>query len=140
MNYVIEKTYQDQFIINYPKLKGFAFSPKKSKNYSHIKKITILDPKIIEKKINNKLNKEYKKIIKIFYNLLESDDTTDSDILVTFTELKILKDIFLFKYKKLLKKELFEEYLKKLKYLELELNKLNYQFNLNFEEERGMGR
>lgn len=91
--------------------------------------------------MEEKVTKSYNKLIKIIYDLINSEDTTSGDILVTFTEIDRIKDILLYKYNKKLKKEFIDKYLKKLYLLEQELKKININTYDNFlKESKGKGR
>ena len=123
----------------YEEKTSYSFSPKKG--YKRVKKITVLDQEILSKILEEKVTKSYNKLIKIIYDLINSEDTTSGDILVTFTEIDRIKDILLYKYNKKLKKEFIDKYLKKLYLLEQELKKININTYDNFlKESKGKGR
>ena len=139
--YIIEKSVTKRKIVSYEEKEGYSFSPK-GEGYKNVKKITIADDALNEKILLKKIEKEYQRLLKILYNIAASEDSTSGDVLIAFSEIKRLEDILLYRYKKLLKREIVEKYLKKLKILEVELNKLSYNFQIQntYEEEKGMKR
>ena len=85
----------------------------------------------------NKIIKEYNKLLKIIYGLISSDETDSSNVLATYTEIERLKQYLLSLEIKGLKKEFINKYLKKLYILELELKKVHV---MELTEEIGRGR
>ena len=138
-SYVLKNSDEEKKVLLYEEKTSYSFSPKKG--YKRVKKITVLDQGILSKILEEKVTKSYNKLIKIIYDLINSEDTTSGDILVTFTEIDRIKDILLYKYNKKLKKEFIDKYLKKLYLLEQELKKININTYDNFlKESKGKGR
>ena len=138
-SYVLKNSDEEKKVLLYEEKTSYSFSPKKG--YKRVKKITVLDQEILSKILEEKVTKSYNKLIKIIYDLINSEDTTSGDILVTFTEIEQIKDILLYKYNKKLKKEFIDKYLKKLYLLEQELKKININTYDNFlKESKGKGR
>lgn len=138
-SYVLKNSDEEKKVLLYEEKTSYSFSPKKG--YKRVKKITVLDQEILSKILEEKVTKSYNKLIKIIYDLINSEDTTSGDILVTFTEIDRIKDILLYKYNKKLKKEFIDKYLKKLYLLEQELKKININTYDNFlKESKGKGR
>lgn len=138
-SYVLKNNDEEKKVLLYEEKTSYSFSPKKG--YKRVKKITVLDQEILSKILEEKVTKSYNKLIKIIYDLINSEDTTSGDILVTFTEIDRIKDILLYKYNKKLKKEFIDKYLKKLYLLEQELKKININTYDNFlKESKGKGR
>ena len=129
-SYVLKNSDEEKKVLLYEEKTSYSFSPKKG--YKRVKKITVLDQEILSKILEEKVTKSYNKLIKIIYDLINSEDTTSGDILVTFTEIDRIKDILLYKYNKKLKKEFIDKYLKKLYLLEQELKKININTYDNF--------
>lgn len=147
--YIIEKTIEEKSVVSYKEKDGVSFSPKKTTKMHHVKRITVIDAELIEKMIMKKIDKEYKRILSIIYSIMNSDDSNSGDILVAYTEIQRLENIILAKYKKALKKEVIEKYLKKLKILEIELQKVQITMQQrvvtpvieeDLEERKGKGR
>ena len=138
-SYILKNNDEEKKVLLYEEKMGYTFSPKKG--YKRVKKITVMDPAILAQILEEKFMKSYNKLIKIIYDLVNSDDTNSGDILVTYTEIDRLKQILLYKYNKKMHKEFIDKYLKKLYLLELELNKINiHYFDNELEEHKGKGR
>ena len=105
--------------------------------YNEVKKITILDPNMLNTLWKHKIDKEYSKLLKLIYSLVSNDDTTSTDVLIAYTEIERIKEYLLTLKNKGLKKELLDKYLKKLYILELELKKIHV---MELTEEIGKGR
>ena len=110
-SYILKSNKEKNEILLYQEKSSYSFSPKKG--YKEVKKITILDPEMLNTLWEHKLDKEYSKLLKLIYSLVSNDDTTSTDV------------------KKL------EKYLKKLYILELELKKVHV---MELTEEIGRGR
>lgn len=138
-SYILKNNDEEKKVLLYEEKMSYSFSPKKG--YKRVKKITVMDPAILAQILEEKFMKSYNKLIKIIYDLVNSDDTNSGDILVTYTEIDRLKQILLYKYNKKMHKEFIDKYLKKLYLLELELNKINiHYFDNELEEQKGKGR
>lgn len=134
-SYILKKNNKDEDILLYQEKVSYSFTPKKT--YKWVKKVTVLDPDMLSGIWENKIIKEYNKLLKIIYSLISSDETDSSDVLVTYTELERLKQYLLSLEEKGLKKEFINKYLKKLYILELELKKVHV---MELTEEIGRGR
>ena len=146
--YYLCKKGSDKEIIylDYDKLKGFEFNPKRKldKNAISVNKMIIIKPsmieKILRKKIKNKLNLYLKLIIKF----IESDDADDGGTLrEALNDVTRYKSIVEYKYKKYLDKKYFEILMKKIAILEYELNlklmnTVNYSYENDYEYEEEM--
>ena len=138
-SYILKNTEESQKILLYQEKTGYSFSPKTG-SY-RVKKITVLNDEMVETILKDKVINKYNRLLQIIYNLVDSDDTTSGDVLVTYTEIDRLKDILLNKYYKYLKREFIEKYLRKLQALEVELKKVHVmELEEELTEERGMGR
>ncbi len=124
---------------------GYSFSPKVSK-YPHLSKVTVYDQNLQKGILNQKIERDYKKIVMRIYELLSEGSDGSSNVLVTYTELDRLRKIFLQKYENKVKKEILAKYLKKLQILELEVKKLmlnlyhTYEMQNDLREKKGKGR
>lgn len=134
-NYILKKNKKDEDILLFQEKVSYSFTPKKS--YKWVKKVTVLDPDMLSSIWENKIIKEYNKLLKIIYGLISSDETDSSNVLVTYTEIERLKQYLLSLEIKGLKKEFINKYLKKLYILELELKKVHV---MELTEEIGRGR
>lgn len=134
-SYILKKNKKDEDILLFQEKISYSFTPKKS--YKWVKKVTVLDPDMLSSIWENKIIKEYNKLLKIIYGLISSDETDSSNVLVTYTEIERLKQYLLSLEIKGLKKEFINKYLKKLYILELEFKKVHV---MELTEEIGRGR
>lgn len=134
-SYILKKNKKNEDILLFQEKISYSFTPKKS--YKWVKKVTVLDPDMLSSIWENKIIKEYNKLLKIIYGLISSDETDSSNVLVTYTEIERLKQYLLSLELKGLKKEFINKYLKKLYILELELKKVHV---MELTEEIGRGR
>lgn len=82
------------------------------------KKITIYDKKMIENTIDKQFNQNYRKLLYIITDIINSDDATDSDIELLKLKIDNLRQLILNKYYKFISKELLNKYLKMIMILE----------------------
>lgn len=134
-SYILKNNKEEHKVLLYQEKASYTFSPKKG--YNEVKKITILDPNMLNTLWEHKIDKEYSKLLKLIYSLVSNDDTTSTDVLIAYTEIERIKEYLLTLKNKGLKKELLEKYLKKLYILELELKKVHV---MELTEEIGRGR
>ena len=134
-SYILKNNKEEHKVLLYQEKASYTFSPKKG--YNEVKKITILDPNMLNTLWEHKIDKEYSKLLKLIYSLVSNDDTTSTDVLIAYTEIERIKEYLLTLKNKGLKKELLDKYLKKLYILELELKKVHV---MELTEEIGKGR
>lgn len=134
-SYILKNNKEEHKVLLYQEKASYTFLPKKG--YNEVKKITILDPEMLNTLWEHKLDKEYSKLLKLIYSLVSNDDTTSTDVLIAYTEIERIKEYLLTLKNKGLKKELLDKYLKKLYILELELKKVHV---MELTEEIGRGR
>ena len=136
-SYILKNNKKSKDILLFEEKESYSFTPKKT--YKWVKKITILDTEMLSEVWENKINKEYDKLLKLIYSLISEEDTTSGDVLIAYTEIDRIKKYLMSLREKGLKKEIIEKYLKKLYILELELKKVNVM-ELTEEIEMGKGR
>ncbi len=136
-SYILKNTKKEKDILLFEEKESYSFSPKN--NYNWVKKVTILDKDLLNKVWENKISREYEKLLRLIYALVASDDTTSGDVLEAYTELERIKDYLLSLAKKGLTKGIIEKYLKKLLILEHELKKVHVM-ELTEEIQMGKGR
>ena len=134
-SYILKNNKEEYKVLLYQEKASYTFSPKKG--YNEVKKITILDPNMLNTLWEHKIDKEYSKLLKLIYSLVSNDDTTSTDVLIAYTEIERIKEYLLTLKNKGLKKELLDKYVKKLYILELELKKIHV---MELTEEIGKGR
>lgn len=126
----LEETYE-LISFNYP-VKGFSYPLKKNKNNTwKIKELIIVNPDIISALISHNFDKKFQKIVELFFSSNDYDeDSTGTSLMMALDEVAHLRTIIINKYKRYLKKEKEEEFLKKLKVLENELRVKIIDFKL----------
>lgn len=126
----IEETYE-LISFNYP-VKGFSYPLKKNRNNTwKIKELIIVNPDIISALISHNFDKKFQKIVELFFSSNDYDeDSTGTSLMMALDEVAHLRTIIINKYKRYLKKEKEEEFLKKLKVLENELRVKIIDFKL----------
>lgn len=110
--------------IDFDKLKGYNFSPKKCINEGiSINKMIIIKPSLIEKILKTKIKHKLDLYLKLIINFIESDDSSsDTTLREALNDLSKYKDIVLYKYRKYLDEKYLKILLKKIAILEYELN------------------
>ncbi len=136
-SYILKNNKKSKDVLLFEEKESYSFTPKKT--YKWVKKVTILDTEMLSKVWENKINKEYEKLLKLIYSLISEEDTTSGDVLIAYTEIDRIKKYLVSLKEKGLKKEIIEKYLKKLYILELELKKVHVM-ELTEEIEMGKGR
>lgn len=143
--FLIKRTDNDKEIkvMEYDK-KGYDFKPKIMSSMCEINKITIFNPSMIDIILSKKIDKQFKRVAAITYDILSSDDDESaSDAVIALDDVAKLRAIILNKYQKFLDKEKEKMYIKKLRILENQLrSKITFerQYIENYEENRGKGR
>lgn len=123
--YILSGTSDASEIVSISVSKSYEFNPKSNSNQIiKIKKISVYDEEKIQKLLVNQYIKKFKRLSNKILSINEDDDS-DSSIMICFDEISRLKDILTYKYKKYLKKELYEKFISDLlflsKYLESKL-------------------
>lgn len=136
-SYILKNNKKSKDVLLFEEKESYSFTPKKT--YKWVKKVTILDTEMLSMVWENKINKEYEKLLKLIYSLISEEDTTSGDVLIAYTEIDRIKKYLVSLKEKGLKKEIIEKYLKKLYILELELKKVHVM-ELTEEIEMGKGR
>lgn len=136
-SYILKNNKKSKDVLLFEEKESYSFTPKKT--YKWVKKVTILDTEMLRMVWENKINKEYEKLLKLIYSLISEEDTTSGDVLIAYTEIDRIKKYLVSLKEKGLKKEIIEKYLKMLYILELELKKVHVM-ELTEEIEMGKGR
>ncbi len=128
---------------------GYDFRPRITHTDADINKITIFNYSMIDIILSKKIDKNFKRLAAITYDVINSDDdNTSTDATIALDEIAKLRSIILNKYQKFLEKEKEKKYIKSLRILENELrakivyiNTLNnIEENFEVEEKKGRGR
>lgn len=148
-SYLLKKDDKNNEIKNMAEGTGYTFKPNnRSKNHIEVNKLTIIKPDMIDAILTTKFNKNYRRLVMIVFNILQSrdDETTEGDIMIALDEVAKLREIILNKYQKFLKKEKEEKFIKQLRLLENELRAKQINIRMNmlnqmymYEEEKSRG-
>ena len=117
MKYVVKKKNKILDIINMPNpIKGYKFKSKSDE----VKTITLVNNKLINKVLDIKINTMFTRLLMIVNDAFNSDDNP-SGTAIALDEIALVRSTILNKYHKLLDDKKEELYLKKLAYLEQEM-------------------
>jgi len=94
----------------------FLFNKKNEKIY-------IYNDELVEKIIDNSFNQKYRKLLYIVMDIVENEDSSDSDEELILFKIEDLKNILLNKYYKYISKMSLNKYMKMLMLLEEKLAK-----------------
>ena len=136
MKYVIKKRNKvyDVIDIEYP-FKGFKFKT----NNNDINSINLLNNKMIDKVLTNKINNMFTRVLMIVNDAFNSDDNPEGTS-IALDEIALIRGQIRNKYAKYLKKEKELLYLKKLDLLEEEMRMKFYSYQESYVENKGKGR
>ena len=127
MKYVVKKKNKILDIINMPNpIKGYKFKSKSD----DIKTITLVNNKLINKVLDIKINTMFTRLLMIVNDAFNSDDNP-SGTAIALDEIALVRSTILNKYDKLLDDKKEELYLKKLAYLEQEMQEKLLMNQLN---------
>ena len=128
MKYVIEKNGKDMKLVYYSvNMVGLGVEPKNGVPGLTIKakKVVLVDSKLRDAYIKQRINKKIDKVIKFMLRILNDEDTTEGDVGMVLDEINKLKGIVIKKYKEYMKVSEYKALLTKLIIIEEEFKK-NY--------------
>ena len=150
MKYVIEKNGKDMKLVYYSvNMVGLGVEPKNGVPGLTIKakKIVLVDSKLRDAYIKQRINKKIAKVIKFMLRILNDEDTTEGDVGMVLDEINKLKGIVIKKYKEYMKVSEYKALLTKLIIIEEEFKKnynqklyMNYMNGSIYEEKISEGR
>ena len=150
MKYVIEKNGKDMKLVYYSvKMVGLGVEPKNGVPGLTIKakKVVLVDSKLRDAYIKQRINKKIDKVIKFMLRILNDEDTTEGDVGMVLDEINKLKGIVIKKYKEYMKVSEYKALLTKLIIIEEEFKKnynqklyMNYMNGSIYEEKISEGR
>ena len=132
MKYVIEKNGKDMKLVYYSvNMVGLGVEPKNGVPGLTIKakKVVLVDSKLRDAYIKQRINKKIDKVIKFMLRILNDEDTTEGDVGMVLDEINKLKGIVIKKYKEYMKVSEYKALLTKLIIIEEEFKK-NYNQKL----------
>ena len=111
------------------------------------KKVVLVDQKLRDAYIKQRINKRIDKVIKFMLRILNDEDTTEGDVGMVLDEINKLKGIVIKKYKEYMKVSEYKALLTKLIIIEEEFKKnynqklyMNYMNGSIYEEKISEGR
>lgn len=121
--YILKSINEKKSIKGLMMRQSYEFSPKNSDNrLMKIKNLNLYNAEQIEKILMKKYLKQYQKFISVVNSVIQSDDATDGDFMLCMDEAERLQSILVYRYKKFMKKQMYEYFLNDLmrasKYLE----------------------
>ncbi len=116
MNKVLENVNCNLEIVDYQEIEGLTISKENKEE-----KITIFDKNLINKIINQKINKKYQELLNIIIDINDSEDATTTDGELVLIKIDSLKEKILKEYGKYLTKEALNKYLQMFESLENKL-------------------
>ena len=124
----------------YDKLSGFNMTSKnkniKLKDAINVNKMIIINPSMIEKLIDKKINIKMKKLINLILHIYDSDDDPSSSMMEALNEIEKFKREMINKYLNYMNKRQLSNLDEKIKMLETEVTKKSYIiYENNLEEE-----
>ena len=150
MKYVIEKNGKDMKLVYYSvNMVGLGVEPKNGVPGLTIKakKIVLVDSKLRDAYIKQRINKKIDKVIKFMLRILNDEDTTEGDVGMVLDEINKLKGIVIKKYKEYMKVSEYKALLTKLIIIEEDFKKnynqklyMNYMNGSIYEEKISEGR
>ncbi|MCI7333138.1 MAG: hypothetical protein MSH48_05695 [Mollicutes bacterium] len=150
MKYVIEKNGKDMKLVYYSvNMVGLGVEPKNGVPGLTIKakKVVLVDSKLRDAYIKQRINKKIDKVIKFMLRILNDEDTTEGDVGMVLDEINKLKGIVIKKYKEYMKVSEYKALLTKLIIIEEEFKKnynqklyMNYMNGSIYEEKISEGR
>lgn len=139
-SYILKNESNQDDILLYEEKKSYSFTPK---NVTKVKRITVLDPEMLNGILESKIIKKYNTLVKMITDIISSEDTSEGDILAAFTEIKRIRQ-YLISLVNCLDKALLKKYLDKIALLETKLKRYQmliinnyYQYSNEFEIGRG---
>ena len=128
MKYVIDKKQEKMKLMYYDvKMDGLDVEPINNVKDLNIKakKVKIVDKKLRESYIKQRINKKIDKIINFMMRIINDDDTSEDDVGMVLDEMNRLKGIIVNKYKEYINASEYKSLLSKLIMIEDEFKK-NY--------------
>ncbi len=128
MKYVIDKKQEKMKLMYYDvKMDGLDVEPINNVKDLNIKakKVKLVDKKLRESYIKQRINKKIDKIINFMMRIINDDDTSEDDVGMVLDEMNRLKGIIVNKYKEYLNASEYKNMLTKLIMIEDEFKK-NY--------------
>ncbi len=136
---VKEKNKKEIAYFEYDKLDGFNMTSKnkniKLKDAINVNKMVIVNPSMVEKLIDKKINIRMRKLVNLIVNIYDSDDDPGSSMMQALNEIEKFKREMINKYLNYMNKKQLSNLEDKIRMLESEVTKKSYVINENSIEE-----
>ncbi len=130
--YIIKKKYKKLKINKINRVEGYELNPKiKNKKMISIESLIIENQSCTNNLIQKKLNKNFRDLMTLYLQAMNSDD--DGDVEIALSEIERIKKIITYKYQEKMSKELILKYLKRLSLFEKNLKEKENLLRLNEE-------
>lgn len=124
----------------YDKINGYDIKPNvKIKDAIHVNRMILINPSLISKMAEKKIDKKFNTLLQLLRIIYESDDDTGSTYQEALNEIERLRVEANNKYRKYMEEEKYEVFLRKLSILELDVKTRLEMIVKSLEEERSMG-
>ena len=130
--YIIKKKYKKLKINKINRVEGYELNHKiKNKKMISIESLIIENQSCTNNLIQKKLNKNFRDLMTLYLQAMNSDD--DGDVEIALSEIERIKKIITYKYQEKMSKELILKYLKRLSLFEKNLKEKENLLRLNEE-------
>jgi len=120
--YLINKNKRKKEILDMEDLEGYDFKPKSDfESPIKVKSIKIVDKNMIDKILSIKFERYFRRLAALALKVLEDDDSSDDEADIVLDEAQLVKEILENRYKKFLKYEKEQLFLKKIKIIEKQM-------------------
>ena len=130
---VKEKNKKEIAYFEYDKLDGFNMTSKnkniKLKDAINVNKMVIINPSMVEKLVDKKINIRMKKLINLIINIYDTEDDPGSSLMQALNEIEKFKREMINKYLNYMNKKQLKLLEEQIKMLESEVTKKSYAIN-----------
>ena len=136
MKYILNKKETDFKILKFPEtIEGLEVSLpiKNEEAVIKIKKIILIDNKLIKSYLSQKINKKFEKLIKLMNKTLQEDEDGDEGAKMALDEIQKMKSMIINKYKIYMAEKQYKDLLTKLILMEEEF-KVRYNQKIMFKQ------
>lgn len=142
--YIVDKNNKEIIhgYIDYEHINGFHIKPKKSIHYEGIEvgHLTLVEPDLIKKVLKRKIKRKLNTYLSFLMNIIDEDDDDSEAVELVIDDMERYKAIIINKYSKFLDKGYLTSLLKKVGYVERELQRKLRCLSLNDEMQIGRRR
>lgn len=137
---VKEKDSKEIKYFEYDKINGYDIKPNvKIKDAINVNRMILINPSLISKLAEKKIDKKFNTLLKLLRVVYESDDDTGSSYEEALNEIERLRTEANNKYQKYMEEEKYEIFLRKLSVLELDVKTRLEMISKSYQEEHSMG-